>query len=64
MTRTNLPVILLKGIVLLPNNDIKMEFTRNESDIIVSEAEFFHNNKILIVCDTEDSDSKKFLMVE
>lgn len=59
MTRTNLPVILLKGIVLLPNNDIKMEFTRNESDIIVSEAEFFHNNKILIVCDTEDSDSKK-----
>ena len=59
MTRINLPVILLKGIVLLPNNDIKMEFTRNESDIIVSEAEFFHNNKILIVCNTEDSDSKK-----
>ena len=60
MTKTNLPVILLKGIVLLPHNDIKLEFKKDDSGIIVEEAEYFHNNKILIVCEPSiDSDEKK-----
>ncbi len=60
MTKTNLPVILLKGIVLLPHNDIKLEFKKDDSGIIIEESEYFHNNKILIVCEPSiDSDEKK-----
>lgn len=53
MMKTNLPVILLRGIVLLPNNDIKLEFEKGDSSIIIDEAEMFHHNKLLVVCDTE-----------
>ena len=60
MIKTNLPVILLKGIVLLPHNDVKLEFKKDDSGIIVEEAEYFHNNKILLVCEPSiDSDEKK-----
>lgn len=53
MMKTNLPVILLRGIVLLPNNDIKLEFEKGDSSIIIDEAEMFHHSKLLVVCDTE-----------
>ncbi len=53
MMKTNLPVILLRGIVLLPNNDIKLEFEKGDSSIIVDEAEMFHHNKLLVVCEAE-----------
>lgn len=57
MMKTNLPVILLKGIVLLPNNDIKLEFDKGESSIILDESEMFHNNKLLIVCEADASEN-------
>lgn len=53
MMKTNLPVILLRGIVLLPNNDIKLEFEKGDSSIIIDEAEMFHHNKLLVVCEAE-----------
>lgn len=53
MMKTNLPVILLRGIVLLPNNDIKLEFEKGDSSLIIDEAEMFHHNKLMVVCDTE-----------
>ncbi len=60
MTKTNLPVILLKGIVLLPNNDIKLEFDKGASSVIIDEAELFHNSQLMIVCDTDvESKSNK-----
>lgn len=49
MKKINLPVILLKGIVLLPNNDLRLEFENNESKNILSLSEFFHDNKLLVV---------------
>lgn len=49
MKKINLPVILLKGIVLLPNNDLRLEFENNESKNILSVSEFFHDNKLLVV---------------
>lgn len=49
MIKTELPVIILKGIVLLPNNDIKLEFDNDLSKNIIDVAELFHDNKILIV---------------
>ena len=47
--KTNLPVIILKGIVLLPNNDIRLEFENDGSKNIIDVAELFHDNKVLVV---------------
>ena len=45
----NLPVIILKGTVLIPQNELKLEFDDELSKNIIDEAELFHDNKILIV---------------
>ncbi len=47
--KSNLPVIVLKGIVLLPNNDIRLEFENDGSKTIIDTAELFHNNNVLLV---------------
>jgi len=56
MIKTNLPVIILKGIVLLPNNDIRLEFANDESKNIIDVSELFHENKLLVVSAKEDFD--------
>ncbi|MDD3392182.1 MAG: endopeptidase La [Bacilli bacterium] len=56
MIKTNLPVILLKGLVLLPNNDIRLEFDNDDSKSIVDVAELFHDNKVLVVNQTVNKD--------
>ncbi len=53
MIKTNLPVILLRGIVLLPNNDIRLEFDNDISKNIIDVAELFHDNNILVVSQTD-----------
>lgn len=47
--KTNLPVIILKGIVLLPNNEIKLEIDNDLSKNIIDISEMFHSNKILVI---------------
>lgn len=47
--KMNLPVIVLRGIILLPNNDIRIEFENNGSKTIIDTAELFHDNKVLLV---------------
>lgn len=49
MNKMNLPVIVLKGMFLLPNNDIRLEFESENSRNIIEESILFHNNKILVV---------------
>lgn len=49
MIKTNLPVILLKGIVLLPNNELRLEIDGSISKNIIDVAELFHDNNILVV---------------
>lgn len=49
MSKTNLPVLLLRGIVLLPNNDLRLEFDQEISKNIVDIAELFHDNKLLVI---------------
>ena len=49
MIKSNLPVIILKGIILLPNNDIRLEFSNDDSKNIIDVSEMFHDNKILVV---------------
>jgi len=53
LNKTNLPVLVLKGIALLPNNDIRIEFENDSSKIIIDEAEMLHDNKILVVNEKE-----------
>lgn len=45
----DLPVILLKGIILLPNNELKLEIDGAISHNIIDIAEMFNNNKVLVV---------------
>ena len=49
MIKTDLPVIILKGIILLPNNDIRLEFSNDDSKNIIDVSELFHDNKLLVV---------------
>ena len=58
MIKTNLPVILLKGIVLLPNNDIRLEFNNDDSKNIIDVSELFHENEILVVSNIKLSEKK------
>jgi len=52
--KNNLPVIILKGLVLLPNCDIRIEFDREYYKNILDVAEIFHDNKVLIVVKEND----------
>jgi ATP-dependent Lon protease len=58
MNKFNLPVILLKGIVLLPHNEIKLEFSKDDSLDVLQEAESFHNKKILIISSDKKPNEK------
>lgn len=49
MIKTELPVIILRGIILLPNNDIRLEFDHDVSKNIVDVAELFHDSKVLVI---------------
>lgn len=45
----NLPVLLLRGIVLLPNNELRLEFDLEMSKNILDVSELFHDNRVLVV---------------
>ena len=49
LLKTNLPVILLRGIILLPNNEIRLEFDNDLSKNIIDVSELFHDNMILVI---------------
>lgn len=62
--KNNLPVIILKGIVLLPYCDLRIEFDNDYHKSILDVAELFHDNKVLIVVkenDLEETDDIKKL---
>ena len=52
----NLPVILLRGLVLLPFNDLKLEFENDDSRNVIDNALIFHDGKILVVTQDDASD--------
>jgi ATP-dependent Lon protease len=52
--KNNLPVIILKGIVLLPNCDIRIEFDNDYHKSILDVSELFHDNKVLVVVKEND----------
>lgn len=46
--KTDLPVLILKEIILLPNNEMQIEFNNDNSKNIIDLSELFHDNKIFI----------------
>lgn len=52
MKKYNLPAILLRGLVLLPHNTMKLEFDeKNVGNSVIDMSELFHDNHILVVSD-------------
>lgn len=50
MKKYNLPVILLRGLVLLPHNALKLEFDgKNLDNNVIDMSMLFHDNYILVV---------------
>ena len=47
--KTNLPVIVLKGMILLPHNDIRFEVDTKATSNLMDIVEMFHDNKIFVV---------------
>ena len=47
--RLNLPVIVLKSVILLPNNDIRFEVDTKKTSNLIDLVEMFHDNKLLVV---------------
>ncbi|MBR1377133.1 MAG: endopeptidase La [Bacilli bacterium] len=54
--KNNLPVIVLRGLILLPSNELKLEFEDADSIKIVDIAELFHDGKILLVTNKDPYD--------
>lgn len=49
MVETNLPVIILKDVVLLPYNELRIEFATDKDKLILNTAEIYHDNHLLLV---------------
>ena len=49
MVETNLPIIYLREEVLLPFNEIRLEFTLDKDKEILSIAEKYHDSHLLLV---------------
>ncbi len=49
MTNNNLPVILLKGLVLLPHEDARIELNNDITKKVLDISKLYHNSEVLIV---------------
>ena len=54
MIKSNLPVILLKGLVLLPLEDARIELNNEISKKIIDISKLYHDNEILVVTPIND----------
>ena len=50
MIKSNLPVILLKNLVLLPFQDIRIEIKNEISKKVVEMSRLYHDGEVLVVC--------------
>ncbi len=53
MVKTSLPVIILKGIVLLPHCDLRVEFVNDIEKNILMNAEEYSDNHVIVVTQTD-----------
>ena len=54
MIKSNLPVILLKGLVILPLGDARIELNNNITIKVIDIAREYHDNQVLIVTPIND----------
>lgn len=58
MLKTDLPVILLRGIVLLPNNEMRLEFDNEMNRNVIDISELFHDKNLLVVSNPDPLEEK------
>jgi ATP-dependent Lon protease len=49
VVKTNLPVILLRGAVLLPHSEVRLEINNDIDKKIIELAETIHDNYVLVI---------------
>ena len=49
MVKTNLPVLLIRNMVLFPHSEIRLEFDSDNDRKLLSLAESYYNSTILVV---------------
>ena len=49
MVETNLPIILLKNVILFPYNEIRVEFTKSKEKLVLENSEKYNDNHILLI---------------
>ena len=49
MIKTNLPVLLIRNMVLFPHSEIRLEFESDNDKKLLSLAESYYNNNLLVV---------------
>ena len=49
MVETNLPVIFLKDQILLPYNELRLEFTSEIDKLVLNNSESYHDSYLLLV---------------
>lgn len=54
MIKNNLPVILLKGLVVLPLSDARIELNNDISKKVIEISKLYHNDEVLIVTPLND----------
>lgn len=50
MIKSNLPVIIIKNLVLLPYQEVRIEIKSDISKKVVEISRLYHDNEVLIVC--------------
>lgn len=49
MVKTNLPVLFLRGIAVLPNNELRVEISLEQEKQIIETSEEFHDDHLLLI---------------
>lgn len=58
MIKSNLPVILLKNLVLLPYQEVRVEIKSGVSKKVTEISKLYHDNEVLIVCPLNSLEEK------
>ncbi len=58
MIKSNLPVILLKNLVLLPHQEVRVEIKSEVSKKVTEISSIYHDNEVLVVCPLNSLEEK------
>ena len=58
MIKSNLPVILLKNLVLLPYQEVRVEIKSEVSKKVTEISKLYHDSEVLIVCPLNSLEEK------